>query len=369
MGCTRPAQVGDPLPGLTPEERARFEAGRQVFARAFTPEDGLGPLFNGESCLACHDDPLLGGSGATIEIHATRFDPSGCDPLFEEGGPVIQQRATPLLQERGIEREAIPPRATASGERTTPPLFGVGLIDAIPEAAILAHADPLDADGDGISGKANRFLDGRLGRFGRKAFVPTLFEFNAGAFPLEQSVTTPLQPVEETVNGVPVPVGTDPVPEPEVTLEVLEAVTDFTRFLAAPPRPRLTAGPRRDMKKGEELFERVGCATCHVPSMQTAPSDIPALDRQTVFLYSDLLVHDMGPELADVCLGLAEPSEFRTELLMGLRFRQRFLHDGRAATLRDAIEQHGGEAAAAREAFEALDAGEQRFLLRFLESL
>ncbi len=374
-GCAKkPAQqaeLGDPLLGLSPDQRERFEKGKKAFERAFSPEEGLGPLFNANACGECHEDPVAGGVGDELELHATRFvAPNSCDPLFQEGGPVIQQRATPLLQAKGIEKEQIPPSASGQALRTTPPVFGFGLVDAIPEQTILAHEDPNDADRDGISGRANRFIDGRLGRFGRKAFIPALFEFNAGAFPIEQGITTPLQPAEETINGQPVPPDTDPTPEPEVPLSEIEAVTDFVRFLAAPPRKYVQRDSEKALvRRGEKTFKKLGCARCHIPSMRTGPSDIPALHHQTVFLYSDLLLHDMGPNLADICLGLATPSEFRTELLMGLRFRQRFLHDGSVKTVREAIERHGGEADAARKAFDKLNEKRKEALLKFLGTI
>lgn len=374
VGCPKkPPQpaAGEPLLGLTEEQLQRFERGKQVFERVFAPEDGLGPLFNAEGCVSCHSMPVSGGSSVVSEVHASKFiPPGGCDPLFQEGGPVIQQRATPLLQAEGVEKEEIPPSATGQALRTTPAVFGFGLVDGIPEETILANEDPDDSDGDGISGRANRFIDGRLGKFGRKGFVPELFDFNAGAFPLEQGITTPLQPVEETINGQPVPPATDPVPEPEIELSDIEVVTDFIRFLAPPPRVDVEdKAEKAQVERGEAVFEEIGCAKCHTPSMQTGPSDVPALDQKTVYLYSDLLVHDMGPEPADVCLGLATPSEFRTELLMGLRFRSRFLHDGSAATVEEAIELHAGEGTAARDAFSALTAEDKQALLKFLQTL
>ncbi len=375
LGCpAKPpeqAKLGDPLLGLTQDQSARFEAGKIAFQRVFTPEAGLGPLFNSNACGECHEEPVPGGVGDEVEVHAAKFiPPNSCDPLFQEGGPVIQQQATPLLQAKGIQKELIPPHATSQAHRTTPPLFGFGLIDAIPDKTILAHEDPNDADGDGISGRANRTIDGRLGRFGRKAFVATLFEFNAGAFPIEQGITTPLSPTEETINGKPVPPGTDPAPDPEIQVNGIQAVTDFTRLLAPPPRVFVKdKSERKLVKRGEKIFEHIRCARCHIPSLRTGPSDIPALNYQTVYLYSDLLLHDMGRDLADICLGLAIPSEFRTELLMGLRFRERFLHDGSAKTVREAIERHGGEADASRKAFTYLTEEYKKALLKFLETI
>ncbi|HEV8608310.1 MAG TPA: di-heme oxidoredictase family protein [Tepidisphaeraceae bacterium] len=371
-GCERKQpELGEPLANLTPEQRAQFQEGKTVFQRVFVPEDGLGPLFNSVSCAECHEHPVLGGAGDEVEVHATRFvAPDDCDPLFQEGGPVIQQDATPLLRARGIEKEQIPASATQQARRSTPPLFGFGLVDAIPQATILSHEDPDDANRDGIFGRANRAIDGRVGRFGRKAAVATLFDFNAGAFPDEQGVTTPLSPVENTIDGKPLPPETDPAPDPEITVEDIEKVTAFTNFLAPPPPQRFKKREDRTLaKRGQKLFIELKCAVCHVPEMKTGPSPIKPLNRKTVALYSDLLLHDMGPDLADICLNLAHPSEFRTELLMGLRVREQFLHDGSAATVREAIERHGGEASRSRDGFKALSDKDKEALLKFLQSI
>ncbi|MFQ5776657.1 MAG: di-heme oxidoredictase family protein [Terriglobia bacterium] len=283
---------------------------------------------------------------------------------------MIQQRATPLLQAQGIEREEVPLSATGAGFRTSPPLFGLGLVEAVPAATILANEDPEDSDGDGISGRANRFLDGRLGRFGRKAFLGNLFDFTADAYLAEQSITSPVLLSEETINGQPIPPGTDPAPDPEIPLSDVEAVTDFVRFLAPPARRTARdAAEAAAVFQGEQLFRQIGCARCHIPSMRTGPSVIPALSNKTVFLYSDLLLHDMGADLADICLGSASPAEFRTEMLMGLRFRNHFLHDRRVFTVRESIELHGGEASASRLVFEGLSEVDQAALLSFLDTL
>ncbi len=362
-GCAPKTQPGDPLPGLKRSERARFDRGKEVFEREFTPETGLGPLFNSTSCGQCHEEPKIGGFGDEIEVHATAYHARGagsgvrgaaaqgsvpyeasCDRLTDQGGPVVQQHVTPALHDAlGIEEEPVPPRASATGRRTTPSILGFGLLDAVPDEAILAYADPDDRDHDGVSGRPNRFTDGRLGRFGRKAFVPTLAEFNAGAFLNEQGITSPAQPFEETIGGKPVPPGVDLVPEPELSQQDLDLATDFVRFLAPPAR--WAAG--LDVLGGGRLF--------------AAEGDVAA--------YTDLLLHDMGPDLADICLGLAAPSEFRTEPLMGLRLRTRFLHDGRAVSIEEAIRLHGGEGTAARDRFNALPAGERREILKFLGSL
>jgi CxxC motif-containing protein (DUF1111 family) len=365
-GCEARPQPGDPLPGLTKAQRALFDEGRQAFNREFEPATGLGPLFNAPSCGECHEDPVAGGVGDEIERHATRLRPDGvCDALADRGGPVIQAHVTPALRDAlGIDEEPVPPGATATGLRTTPPLFGLGLLDAVPDPEILAYADPDDRDGDGVSGRPNRFTDGRIGRFGRKAFVPTLREFNEGAFLFEQGITTPGAPQEETIAGVPLPPGVDPVADPEIDRHTLEAVDAFVRLLAppAPARRSLT------IRRGERAFRSIGCATCHVPTLRVVLS-AGAPVRRHVEAWTDLLLHDMGPDLADICLGLATPSEFRTAPLMGLRLRTSFLHDGRAKTIEEAVRLHGGEGTGARSKFDPLNAREKKAILQFLKSL
>lgn len=362
-----PPELDDPLPGLTPAQLARFREGERVFEETFTPAQGLGPLFNADSCSACHADPIDGGNGAIRELHVSgRGDEGLCTDLAAFGGPVVQQRATQALTEAtGLSAEPVPAGALGTGLRTTPDVFGFGLLDAVPDATILALADPDDRDGDGISGRVHRLRDGRLGRFGRKANVSSLADFNEGAFLAELGLTTPRQLEESSLAGAPLPAGVDPAGEPEVTAEGVAFTDDYVRFLA-PPAP---APQGRAERRGARVFERVGCAACHVPSLRTGPHAVAALSNQTVWAYTDLLLHDMGPELADICLGEAEPAEFRTEPLMGLRHVRAFLHDGRAPDVSAAIEQHGGEARAAREAFLALGPDEREALLAFLASL
>lgn len=373
--CRKAPTLGDPLDGLTAEQRDQFNRGRIQFEQVFAPETGLGPLFNADACAECHESQVSGGPGDEVEVHAAAFFPDSafCDPLVGKGGLVIQQRSTPALKAAlGIDSEPFPAEATGRGLRTSPDLFGFGLLDAVPEATILALADPDDRDGDGISGRPNRFFDGRLGRFGRKALVPTLREFNDGAFVVEQSVTNPAVPEENTVAGEPIPDGVDPVPEPEINQEAIDLTDAFVRFLAAPVALKRSAEGNR----GREIFSRIGCDGCHVPKLRTGPHPTKALSNKEVNAYTDLLLHDMGPNLADICLGLATPSEFRTEPLMGLRLSEqieegepRFLHDGRARSVEEAITLHGGEGATARDKFRALPEANRKALLEFLRSL
>jgi CxxC motif-containing protein (DUF1111 family) len=368
------APAGSPLPNLSPEQLALFQRGSAVFQIEFAPENGLGPLFNAVGCAACHENPVVGGSGSNdpeeegedIETHASAFIGAVCDDRATVGGQVVQQQVTPALEAAlGIAAEPDIPGATASGRRTTPDVFGFGLLDAVPDAEIVALSDPYDLNGDGISGRVHRLPDGRIGRFGRKAQEASLTAFNSGAFVMEMGVTNPGSQTEQTVGGNPLPDGVDPTPEPEITQDELDAADAFVHLLA-PPRPRpldLTGAI------GKVVFAKIGCAACHVPALVTGPNPVSAISRKIVPAYTDLLLHDMGPALADICLGDAQPSEFRTEPLMGLRFGTAFMHDGRATTIQQAIALHGGEARGVRSRFARLRLFERFALLRFLRSL
>lgn len=367
IGCYGTRVVGNPLDGLTGDQRDGFKKGSAVFAQVFTPTTGLGPLFNGVSCASCHNQPVPGGNGSFTQVNASVLRPNGfCDPLADRGGPVFQLSVTPALKAAlGIDAEPIPAEA-ARGKRTTPDVFGFGLLDAVPESTILALADPEDADGDGISGRVNRFFDGRVGRFGRKALTPTLAEFNDGAFHVEQGLTVPNILREGTVGGQPIPTGVDPVPEPEVSAELVALTNAYVGTLA-PAQPNDLDGTTR---RGQGTFSNIGCARCHLPNLRTGDHRIKALANREFAAYTDLLLHDMGPELSDICQGLvATPSEFRTEPLMALRLARRYLHDGRASSIEEAVELHGGEAARSRDAFRALSGSDRAALLRFLSTL
>jgi CxxC motif-containing protein (DUF1111 family) len=359
--------LGGALPLLSVREQRQFNHGAVVFARVFTPETGLGPLFNGSGCANCHSAPAPGGEGAEAAQHATAFRGGVCDDLAALGGPVFQLKVTPALHRAlGIYQVPIPARATSTARRTTPPLWGVGLLDAVPDSVILSHADPDDRDGDGVRGRPNRTADGRLGRFGRKAQVATLREFVGEAFITEIGITNPLFPAEPSIAGNPLPVGIDPAPAPEISEDELDAADAFVRLLAPPPAVVRAA---KLQARGGALFGGVGCAACHVPTLKTGTNPVRALSNQVVPAYTDLLLHDLGPALADICLGQALPGEFRTEPLWGLRLRFELMHDGRAKTVDAAIRLHGGEASGARARYVALSDAERTVLLAFLGSL
>jgi CxxC motif-containing protein (DUF1111 family) len=377
--ATTAVEAGEPLPGLTEEQRGRFLLGKALFTRLTAPEEGLGPTFNQTRCSACHELPEVGGSGTTDGTlgKARLWENGTCDLLEDEGGDLIQKEATPALLATGYTPpEQTPPSASVRIDEPALAIFGMGLVEIIPEAEILSREDPDDADGDGISGRAGRDIsghpgmEGQLGRFTRKAEWARLYDFIDAALRTELGLTTPRAPEEQTLNGAPVPPEADPAPDPEMDEEAMDLLYDFIRFLAPPPPETITSGAVQDsVDRGRELFDEVQCAVCHTPTMSTGAAEIPAMANQTLDLYSDLLLHDLGEENSGMCGPYATPAEYRTSLLWGLRFKANFMHDGAATTLRRSIELHGGESEASRDAFDALSAEEQAYLLRFLESL
>jgi len=374
-GCNNETQtqLGDPFFDLTPEELTLFEQGLMEFSRIRTAETGLGPIFNAQSCASCHSDPIVGGVDnvrAIVETQIGREIDGVFDALADLGGGLLQNRGIGELIDGCPTGEFIPVEATFTSTRQTPPVFGDGLIEAIPDGVILALEDPDDIDGDGISGRANITLTGALGRFGWKANVPDLLTFSSGALLLEIGITNPFDPpstlTEQLAGGNPIPEGCDLVEEPESGIEVVEAIAAFQRFLAPPPRGEITGGAFR----GESVFNEIGCAGCHVPSLPTGDNEFEVLSNKDVKLFSDLLLHDMGEELADgIVQEIATGDEFRTAPLWGLGVRTFFLHDGRTASLVEAIILHGGEAEGARDGFLSLSQNEAADLLAFLNSL
>lgn len=372
-----PGDVMDgPLDDLTAEERAAFAAGDAQFEKPFAITEGLGPIFNNVSCAACHS----GDGRGRPENVLTRFSMAG-DPVPYMGGPQLQERAIP-----GAEAERLPGGVEWS-RRLPPPVFGAGLIEAIPVDSILAHADPDDTDGDGISGRANWVLPAefvpahepgggtglQLGRFSRKAQVSSLIEQTVAAYAEDMGITSDFRTVENyDPLASPANAAADRVSDPELPASDVLAVVSYLRLLA-PPAPGGTTPVR---ERGRSLFASVGCASCHVPAMRTGPSRIRALAHRDVVLYSDLLLHDMGDGLADYRTdGSADGREWRTTPLWGMRLMRDFLngegfllHDGRARSVDEAVRLHGGEAQAARDAFIGLSSSDRAALLDFVES-
>jgi CxxC motif-containing protein (DUF1111 family) len=343
-----------------------FSAGLEEFTRVRTPETGLGPVFNATSCVACHNRPMPGGSSPTSVVLFGRQGPDGFDPLVELGGPVLQARGI-TTGECSVPGEIVPPEATIVTRRDTPPLFGLGLIEAIPEASILRRADPLDRDGDGISGRANMVYGG-VGRFGWKAAQASLYQFVSGALVEEMGITSYVRPDE--VQPQTGQLRCDAVREPEDDGGFYK-ILHFTTEL--PPLPR--TGPPAAFRQGRSVFRRIGCHGCHREQYRTFSRTSPTPGRRglggrRVRLFSDLLLHYMGPDLADgIEQGEATGSEFRTAPLWGIAHSAPYLHDGRAPTLEDAIAAHGGEAAPSRERFLLLSPADRAALVAYLLSL
>lgn len=366
-----------PVEGLTSGELAAFVRGDGEFGRPFSPDAGLGPIFNDVSCASCHS----GDGRGQLRNALHRIGDASNDFERAIGGPQIQNKAIP-----GATAEEIPFGKPVS-VRLPPPVFGAGLIEAIPEAAILANVDSLDADGDGISGRPNWVVAAdfvpstesgagpapRLGRFGRKAQNAVLLQQVVEAYLQDMGITSPFLPLENRnpLMGTPVE-AVDRAPDPEILESTVHAVTFYVRALA-PPAP----GPDTDRRvEGRALFTQMQCGRCHVPELQTGPSPVAALSNKAVHLYSDLLLHDMGDALADNRPdGQASGREWRTTPLWGLRLMRSFLngqallmHDGRAKTIEEAILLHGGEALASRNAFAGLTAAQKEALLDFVGS-
>ena len=262
--------------------------------------------------------------------------------------------------------------------RIAPSVFGGGLLEAIPDAAILAKADPDDSDGDGISGRANmvwsvRDGETRLGRFGWKANVPTLEQQIAGAFHGDIGITSPLFVDENCPTGQDTCQSAPNGGVPEIGEERLAKVVFYNQTLAVPAM-RDVDDPQ--VRRGARLFLKAGCAACHTPNYTTGEHAVPAVTGQVIFPYTDLLLHDMGEGLADGRPDfLANEREWRTPPLWGIGLiknvnnHTRLLHDGRARDIAEAILWHGGEGLAAREEFRKMSREEREALLRFLEAL
>ena len=241
--------------GLDEADEARFDEGLDEFADIEDAERGLGPVFNGESCAECHNQPTIGGSSDKFVTRFGRYTRTGFDPLVEFGGSLIQAKGITTAT-CSVPGEQVPSAATVSTRRDTPPLFGLGLLDTIPDDKILRLADPTDANGDGISGRAN-MIGGRVGRFGWKAQVVSLHDFSGDAYLNEMGITNPEFPNENLPQGG--PLVCDTVPDPEDDGSDVDDFTDFMTLLAPLPTAPSTTTSRR----GRALFRTLGCRACH----------------------------------------------------------------------------------------------------------
>ena len=401
LGCDSLATSAPPddevlagtLPGLTGAQVAQHARGDEEFARVFGTADGLGPIFVAPSCESCH---VGDGKGHPL-FNLTRFGrstPDGFDHMRSYGGPQVQNRAI-----QNYMAEAMPGGVTGYAVFIAPIVTGLGYLEAVPDQTLLDIEDPDDLDGDGISGRVQLVdetdivaeigrledvldgslppkvrVDGKLiGRFGKKASAISLLHQTVTAYHEDMGITSdvlPVDPVNRQVGGF----ASDGVADPEVTSSAVQAVVFYLRTLKAPPR-RVDGSP--EAQAGEALFAQAGCARCHLTVMRTGPSTIAALNNAEFRPYTDLLLHDMGPDLDDgYTEGRAATSEWRTAPLWGIGLAEAsqggmgfFLHDGRARSLREAIELHGGEGSSSRSAFRALSSAQQEQVLAYLRSL
>lgn len=352
--------------------KALFERNWVAAPASTTSADGLGPYYNARACAACHP----GGGGSADPAH---FNYLSADTRY---GQTLQTRATTgLAAEARVELDYVPwqqltlddghtltlsrpalrVEALAQGAllggvsaRQPPTLAGLAALDRVDIATLQALADPDDNNGDGISGRVAWLADGQPGRFGWQANSTDLRAQVARALSLDLGLSTPELPAAAGDCSASQPeclraAGPDQE-APEVSAQMLDLVLTWLHNLPPPPGPAGADAP------GAQVFDAVGCSGCHVPRLPAG--------EQVLAAYTDVLLHDLGPGLAaQINSGAAQPGEWRTAPLWGLAQRQRYLHDGRAASLDEAIFWHGGEAAVSVEAYRALTAG-RRALLR-----
>lgn len=380
-------RLGDPIPGLTPEQLAAFQTGRQQFMTVENVTDGIGPIFNGRSCVECHDLGAVGG-GSNVRFE-TRFGlrlANGTfDPLTNLGGSLLQvfsigSEDTPPGCFFPTER--IPFQANTVTKRRAIPLFGSGLLDSVPAETIVNIAALERAMSPGTAGRvsiADNIAQGvpTVSRFGWKAQIPVLFQFSGNAYVNEMGITNPQFPLENCPNAPPdcdLVRRCNPVPGLNDDGADVQAFFDFMRFLAPPPRGMITM----EVIAGEKVFKKIGCASCHLPTLVSGASDAQALSNKVFHPYSDLLLHDMGSlgdgiggsqGNASLVEGNARTREMRTQPLWGLRFETKLLHDLRANSPREAILAHDGQGRASRDAFLRSSLIDQANLIRFLNSL
>lgn len=361
-----------PVEGLSHEAQIQFLRGDEAFGEIFTLDQGLGPVFVANQCAACHPGD---GKGSPF-VGLTRFgqaDTTG-NTYLDRGGPQLQHHAIP-----GYKPEVLPAGAPHT-RLLAPAVTGLGYLDAVEDATLLALSDPDDLNNDGISGRphwsklpsyvklrpgsvasGNRYIT----RFGKKAGAYDLLHQTAMAYNQDMGITSLLEPID--------PYSGNPS-DPEVDINTLNDVVFYLKTLKSP----IQRNPNdAQVVAGKKVFLRIDCGKCHIPEMITGPSEIPVLSNKRIHAYTDLLLHDMGPALDDgYTEGYALSSEWRTPPLWGLGLttdaqggRMLLLHDGRATSIHDAILFHGGEALNSRNKYGELSEEERKLLILFLKSL
>ena len=388
----RHGQFGAALDDLSFMQRKAFRDGKTAFETVEDAGDGLGPIFNAVSCVACHSSPVTGGAGPLVETRAAKF----------ENGQYIELPGGSLFQTNAIRpdcAETVPPDANLHEGRQTTPLFGLGLVEAIPDGEIEAYASRQARLHPEQAGRVNHVVDVptgqlRVGRFGWKDQQATLLAFSGDAYVNEMGITSKFFPTENAPNGDAATLARcDAVKDPEDTEDDVTAFTNFMRFLAPPPRDDDDRDPDRFRDKdydrdghdfardrdrddddshgsdaqGRRLFSKVGCAVCHHEAFH-AVSSFEAINGKRVAAFSDFLLHDIGTGQG-IVQGNARGTEFRTPPLWGLSQSGPYLHDGSADSVEAAIQRHANQAQAARDAFNALSFRQQQALLSFLDSI
>lgn len=396
-----------------------FTVGQAVFEVPWSPgfsstlpdRDGLGPFFHTNSCLGCHvgngraveddGDPLVftlvrlgvGSKGNDPEpVYGTQFQPNAVAGVTPEGNVHLEydnisgtyhDGSTYSLRKPNLVFSGLGYGALAPGHKTsvrlTQQVIGLGLLEAVSEETILSRSDPMDLDGDGISGRPNFLWDltgsGRsLGRFGWKANAPSLKRQNSAAFSGDIGIKNPMFSEENCSSSQTACSNATGGGNPEVSEEKIVAITKYMQLVAVPVR-RNTNLPT--ILTGKKHFFLAGCNKCHTPKMVTSnKASFAQLSNQTIRPYTDLLLHDMGEDLSDgKSDGEASEREWRTAPLWGIGLfgavngKARYLHDGRAKTLDEAILWHGGEAETSKNYFVALNVSDRASMIRFLLSL
>ncbi len=376
-----PAAFDDKTNGFV--NQTEFDGARAKFEEVETIDDGLGPVYNATGCVDCHQNPVTGGISQVNENRAGSRDSRG-GFVEAPGGSLIQDRAIhPAIQER------LPLNATIVTQRTSLNTLGDGFVEAIADETLIAIAanQPKQSNGK-VKGQvirvpvleANGAL--RVGRFGWKNQHASLQSFSADAYLNEMGITSPLQPAENTSLGRSV-AAFDKVPDPEDDGLDVEAFATFMRATKAPPRAdRCEACPNPDPKiaAGRRVFDRIGCAVCHVPTIVTAPVGTrvnggrltinDALGNKIIHPYGDFLLHDIGTGDGIVQNGgPATANKLRTAPLWGVRTRTRLMHDGISLTFEGAILRHDNEARESSKQFKKLNRQDKEALIAFLESL
>ncbi len=419
--CGGDPGAGGPIAGLTKAELAFFELGKEDFEEAEDVAKGVGPRMNLDGCGGCHSQPATGGASPAVNPQVAFAAKDGrtdrVPPFIVLNGPVREARF--VRNPDGTPDGGVHALFTITGRRAAAgcnlaqpdfehqiakrnvifriptPVFGAGLIEQIPDAAILANqaANSSQKSGLGIRGRANYAVagrtisgqgnnngnDGTIARFGWKAQNVSLLLFSGEAYNVEMGITNELFQVErEQTAGcqfatVPNDAQNFEATDPLRGTTAIQNFANFQRFLAPPMPSSDTPGGAESIARGRSLFSSTGCGLCHTPALRTGNTTVAALRNRTANLYSDLLVHDMGVGLADgISQGQAGPREFRTSPLWGLGKRIFFLHDGRASDLLKAIQHHHSdwsEANGVIRNFNSLRESEKQHILNFLRSL